>query len=155
MGWTFKYPYKFGPWYWFKTLAMLAPYWAQTDTNWGFKREAVNRFYCSDDGERTNCSYRMTSVDPKKWSSVYYRVYDNYKNTPGTKDMLLKASQDVHKYHDEPAFKNFKATWVLVVTWVRLYPNDWWVYDRTRESLYFESVSSLSSSSKLLKRSFA
>ena len=96
----------------------------------------------------------MTSVDPKKWSSVYYHVYDKYKNMPGTQDMLLKASQDAHKYQKEPAFKNFKATWVLVVTWVRLYPNDWWVYDRTRESLYFEAVSSLSNSSKLLKRTF-
>ena len=145
MEWAFKYPYKFGPWYWLEDIATLAPFWARTDTYWGFQRQDTYRYQCSIAGDQYNCSHKLLHVDPNKWSSVYYRVYDKYNNKRGTEEMLLKASQDVHKYHDEQRFKNFKATWVLVVTWVHVYPGDWYEYDWTSESLYFEDVSSLSS----------
>ena len=68
---------------------------------------------------------------------MYYQVYDTYSQEPKAENMLAKASEDVRKY--QAGFADFEATWVLVVTWVKLYPLDWYYYDR-KQDIYSDKV---------------
>ena len=139
--WPFSYPYKFGARYWLDGFAMIAPYWALTDTYWGFKRRDFYRFqyYYSPSEGRYTYTWTFHRVDPNRWSSVYYQVYDTYSQEPKAENMLAKASEDVRKYHGQAGFADFEATWVLVVTWVKLYPLDWYYYDR-KQDIYSDKV---------------
>ena len=53
-------------------------------------------------------------------SVVYYHVYDQYAKAD--KEVLNRANADVQRYQTNPSIPLFKARWMLVVTWVRLYP---------------------------------
>ena len=53
-------------------------------------------------------------------SVVYYHVYDQYAKAG--KEVLNRANADVQRYQTNPRIPLFKARWILVVTWVRLYP---------------------------------
>ena len=139
--WPFSYPYKFGARYWLDGFAMIAPYWALTDTYWSFKRRDFYRFqyYYSPSEGRYTYTWTFHRVDPNRWSSVYYQVYDTYSQEPKAENMLAKASEDIRKYHGQAGFADFEATWVLVVTWVKLYPLDWYYYDR-KQDIYSDKV---------------
>ena len=51
-------------------------------------------------------------------SKVYYQVYKESKES--SSDILNMATTDVKRH--ATGFANFKATWVLVVTWEKLCP---------------------------------
>ena len=53
-------------------------------------------------------------------SVVYYHVYDEYAKIG--KEVLNRANADVQRYQMNPRIPLFKARWILVVTWVRIYP---------------------------------
>ena len=73
---------------------MLAPYWSLTDTYDSFVRQSV--------------------------SKVFYHVYSD--SDPGSILMLKMASLDVRKLLSTPLPTDFKASWVLVITWENLRP---------------------------------
>ena len=56
-------------------------------------------------------------------SEVFYHIYDQSGDS-----VLEKASQDVRVYDKSGAFAKFRATWVLVVTWVKLCPFVYYPY---------------------------
>ena len=74
-------------------MAIIAPFWATTDTFFAFR---------------------------EGHSKVYYQVYSQTKES--SSEILKLASQDVKRYGDGDKFANFKASWVLVVTWYKLCP---------------------------------
>ena len=128
----FFWPYRFSNRYWFNDPSIFAVYWAKTDTTWAYKRQP----YIGPDGANI-------PVDPNKWSTVFYHTYyqfeDDYNSQ--TEDVLTRASEDVRNYAGG-AFSAFQATYVVVVTWVRLYP--FRGYDigspPRAENLYFSEV---------------
>jgi len=74
----------------------MAPFWARTNQYLAFKAGV---------------------------SKVYYHVYkQSRQNTFQTDKILTMASQHVQSYDYSGKFANFKATWVLVVTWVDICP---------------------------------
>ena len=94
--WSWWWPQKFGVYRWFRNMAIIAPFWATTDQYFAFKAGR---------------------------SKVSYQVYkQTMQNNVQTTDMLDMASQHVRLYDKSGKFANFNATWVLVVTWVKLCP---------------------------------
>ena len=83
-------------WYDIQGLAVLAPLWTESDYN-------------------------------HQDSKVLYQQYDSAQRY-GSQDrtqtdaMLSRASEDAVAYG---GFSSFKATWVLVVTWVNMHPRQW------------------------------
>ena len=88
-----RWPYKFGQRYWLRYYAMLAPYWSMVDCHSSF----IN--------------------GPSK---VFYHVYCDTKS--GSNAVLIKATNDVTRLYPRPLPTKFKASWVLVVTWLKLRP---------------------------------
>lgn len=82
---------------------MLFPFWSVVDRDYSF---------CSSDQD---CIF-----DYSNRSAVFYRVYTEGSNVPNASDILDRASQDVRNNTQEFGF--FSASWVLVVTWLRLRP---------------------------------
>ncbi|XP_068682562.1 uncharacterized protein [Montipora foliosa] len=85
-------PYNFGQRYWLRFSSMIAPYWTRTDLG----RSFIN--------------------GPSK---VFYHIYTG----PNDAEMLKNATSDVLQSESGsslPEGKTFNATWVLVVTWVKL-----------------------------------
>ena len=80
-------------------MAIIAPFWATTDTYFAFR-----------DGH----------------SKVYYQVYSQTKES--SSEILKRASQDVTRYDEGDKFANFAASWVLVVTWQKLCPYVYYPY---------------------------
>ena len=79
-------------------MAIIAPFWATTDTYSAFR-----------DGH----------------SKVYYQVHKpGYSYSSAA--ILSMASEHVQRYTGK--FKNFKASWVLVVTWEKLCPYVYYYY---------------------------
>jgi hypothetical protein len=74
---------------------MLAPYWALIDVYDSFTNDI---------------------------SKMYYHEYKEYDDNPSTLGILQRAVDDVNKYtKSKPLPTEFtKATYVLVVTWVKL-----------------------------------
>ena len=85
-------------------VAMVFPFWAKIDTV---------RSFCSNPQD---CSF---SYDNR--SAVLYQVYTD-DSANGT-DILDRANQEVRN-NSEPKFSSFSASWVLVVTWLRLRPEE-------------------------------
>ena len=79
-------------------MAIIAPFWATTDTYSAFR-----------DGH----------------SKVYYQVYKGDYNDRSAL-ILGMASEHVQRYTGK--FNNFEASWVLVVTWERLCPYVYYYY---------------------------
>jgi len=76
--------------------AIIAPFWARVNEDLAFKNGN---------------------------SKVYYQAYEQSSQGHPQKEKILSlASQHVRRYTTEEKFKNFTATWVLVVTWVNLCP---------------------------------
>ena len=85
-------------------MAIIAPFWGQTDEYMSFKASH---------------------------SKVYYHVYKQIRE--GTvqsqaSEVLSMASQHVQRYDNSEKFSNFEATWVLVVTWENLCPYVYYPY---------------------------
>ena len=105
---------------------MIAPYWADSDTYFAFRRHNYKRYDDTD-----------IKVDPLKWSTVYYNAYK--EGDGGAADAVLaNATRDVKNKFS--GLDDFEATWVFVVTWVNVYPYIEW--DPPQEDLYFPYVSS-------------
>jgi len=81
-------------------MAIIAPFWATTDTYSAFR-----------DGH----------------SKVYYQVYKR-GDIKSSQAILRMASEHVKRYTGK--FDNFEASWVLVVTWYRLCPYVYYYYYR-------------------------
>ena len=86
-------------------FAMLTPFWSKID---------YDQSFCS--------SSQDCGVNYVNRSVVYYQVYTQESQTQKATDILGKASAQVR--NNQPAFHDFSATWVLVVTWLRLRPED-------------------------------
>jgi len=97
--WSWWWPRKFGVYWWLRNMAIIAPFWATTDTYFAFR-----------DGH----------------SKVYYQVYSQTKES--SSEILKRASQDVTRYDEGDKFANFAASWVLVVTWQKLCPYVYYPY---------------------------
>ena len=78
----------------FRNNYILAPYWARISQA-GFAR-ANNA------------------------STVYYHMYSRFSQLD--KDVISRANYDVRRFQTNPSIPLFEAHWVLVVTWVRIYP---------------------------------
>jgi len=104
--WSVFWPRKFGVYRWFRNMAIMAPLWAATDPYLAFK---------------------------SGYSKVYHQVYRNTKNNSAQSSYILTtASKHVQLYEKSGNFRNFQASWVLVVTWKNLCP---YVYYRR---LYYD-----------------
>lgn len=92
--WDGDFPFK---------VSMLFPYWSSIDRLYSF---------CSSSDD---CLFNYANR-----SAVFYQVYTEGSNAPNASDILDRASQDVK--NNTQSFNSFSATWVLVVTWLRLRP---------------------------------
>lgn len=84
-------------------IAMFFPFWSVIDRDHSF---------CS--------SAQDCIVHYSNRSAVFYQVYTEGSNAPNASYILDRASQDVKNNTQEFGF--FSASWVLVVTWLRLRP---------------------------------
>ncbi|XP_078366622.1 mucin-like protein [Oculina patagonica] len=96
--WSWWWPRKFGVYYWLRNMAVIAPFWATTDTYLAFRANH---------------------------SKVYYQVYTPESNESSA-DILSMATEHVQRFTGN--FTNFEATWVLVVTWENLCPYVYYSY---------------------------
>ena len=92
-----RWPQKFGIYRWLRSNAFIAPFWARVE-------------------------HRAFNTGNSK---VYYHAYEqSNQNTDQTSNILRLASRHVQDYTNDEKFRNFEATWVLVVTWVNVCPYD-------------------------------
>lgn len=84
-------------------VPMLAPFWSKID---------IYGSFCSD--SQLDCVFGEVNR-----SAVFYQEYT--EDSPNASYILDRASQDVRNNSE---FSSFKASWVLVVTWVRLRPEE-------------------------------
>lgn len=55
---------------------------------------------------------------------VFFHVYISSAITLNhDKDVFYRANSDVQRYRTNPKMPMFRASWILVVTWVRIYPD--------------------------------
>jgi len=102
--WSWWWPQRFGVYRWFNNMAIIAPFWATADEYIAFKAG---------------------------YSKVYYHVYEQVRQTTVeslTSEVLTMASEHVQRYGKSGKFANFRATWVLVVTWENLCPYVYYLY---------------------------
>ena len=57
-------------------------------------------------------------------SKVFYHVYESDGASTGEEKVLKLASEHVREYENKQRFSTFNARWVLVVTWVDVFPFD-------------------------------
>ena len=85
-------------------VPMLFPFWSKID---------IYDSFCSSEQDCLS-----GDIDYKNRSAVFYQVYTEASY------ILDKASKDVRENSNDQKFQNFKASWVLVVTWLRLRPEE-------------------------------
>lgn len=57
-------------------------------------------------------------------SKVFYQVYNKYPmNSNNDRNIFKRANRDVQQYQTNPTIPLFEASWILVVTWVNIYPS--------------------------------
>ncbi|KAI8519983.1 hypothetical protein Bbelb_032400 [Branchiostoma belcheri] len=95
-----SWPTKFGSAWYMRSRAMIAPFWAYSDPS------SFSRF-----DEETLKSH------------IYYQVYKEGDGKIDTSAILSRASLDARNTPNTNVPSDFQATWVLVVTWIRLPPN--------------------------------
>lgn len=90
-------------------VPMLTPYWSRVD---------YFESFCAGPEDCSSIHYVNRSV-------VYYQNYTKDSQTQMAAYVLGNASEEVRN-HTRPseAFQGFSASWVLVVTWLRLRPED-------------------------------
>ena len=92
-----RWPQRFGVYRWLRSNAFIAPFWARVE----------------------HAAFNTGN------SKVYYHAYEqSNQNTDQTSNILRLASRHVQNYTNDEKFRNFEATWVLVVTWVNVCPYD-------------------------------
>ena len=92
-----RWPQRFGIYRWLRSNAFIAPFWARVE----------------------HAAFNTGN------SKVYYHAYEqSNENTDQTSNILGLASRHVQNYTNDEKFRNFEATWVLVVTWVNVCPYD-------------------------------
>ena len=83
----------------FRNSYIIAPYWAYINHN----------------------AFRVSG---SRQSAVYYHVYDrNAISSDHDRNVFNRADSDIQTYQTNPRIPLFKANWILVVTWVKIYPN--------------------------------
>ena len=88
-------------------IAMLTPYWSRVD---------YFESFCAGPEDCSSIHYVNRSV-------VYYQTYTKDSQTQMAAYILSNASEEVRN-HTSEAFQGFSASWVLVVTWLRLRPEE-------------------------------
>ena len=96
--WLIWWPQKFSSSMRFGKRELIAPYWSMVDVRSPFDKNSVNR------------------------SMVYYQEYHACNANNKTIQIINRVNSDVRTFQTNPSIANFSASWVLVVTWVRLYP---------------------------------
>ena len=91
-------------------VPMLFPFWSKID---------IYDSFCSS---KQDCL--SGDIDYENRSTVFYQVYTKDNNAMNASNILDKASEDVRENSNYQKFQNFKASWVLVVTWLRLRPEE-------------------------------
>ena len=90
------------------SVPMLFPYWSKID---------IYGSFCSNSSNPQDCFF-----DYVNRSAVFYQVYTEDSNEPNASYILDRASQEVMSRNMSQLFSSFSASWVLVVTWLRLRP---------------------------------
>lgn len=85
----------------FTKRELIAPYWSIVDVSSPFASNGTDR------------------------SVVYYHEYHLCNADNKTLQIIQRANSDVRRFQTNPSFPKFSASWVLVVTWVRLYPHSY------------------------------
>ena len=91
-------------------VPMLFPFWSKID---------IYDSFCSSEKDCLS-----GDIDYENRSAVFYQVYTKDNNAMNASYILDKASKDVRENSNDPEFQNFTASWVLVVTWLRLRPEE-------------------------------
>ena len=91
-------------------VPMLFPFWSKID---------IYDSFCSSEQDCPS-----DDIDYENRSAVFYQVYREDNNAMNASYILDKASKDVRENSNDPEFQNFTASWVLVVTWLRLRPEE-------------------------------
>ncbi|XP_078349351.1 mucin-like protein [Oculina patagonica] len=91
-------------------IPMLFPYWAKIDIHGSFCSNSLNP------SDPLDCKF-----DYVNRSSVFYQFYTENSNSPNASYILDRANQEVR---NNPQFSSFSASSVLVVTWLRLRPEE-------------------------------
>lgn len=91
-------------------VPMLFPFWSKID---------IYNSFCSNEQDCPS-----DDIDYENRSAVFYQVYREDNNAMNASYILDKASKDVRENSNDPEFQNFTASWVLVVTWLRLRPEE-------------------------------
>ena len=91
-------------------VPMLFPFWSKID---------IYDSFCSSEKDCLS-----GDIDYENRSAVFYQVYTDDNNAMHASYILDKASKDVRENSNDPEFQNFMASWVLVVTWLRLRPEE-------------------------------
>ena len=82
----------------FRSSFILAPYWA-------------------------DISHAAFGNQPAS-SKVFHQVYNKYSmNSNNDREVFKRANRDVQRYQTNPSIPLFEANWILVVTWVNIYPS--------------------------------
>ncbi|XP_078613336.1 uncharacterized protein LOC144882991 [Branchiostoma floridae x Branchiostoma japonicum] len=95
--WAPWVPYLFGSRRMYSDIAMIAPFWAMSDAS-----------SLSQDRQGTEHSH------------VYFHSYAEGDGQANTEEILNRAGDDANDY--DTSIPDFRPTWALVVTWVRLPP---------------------------------
>lgn len=91
-------------------VPMLFPFWSKID---------IYNSFCSNEQDCPS-----DDIDYENRSAVFYQVYREDNNAMNASYILDKASKDVRENSNDPEFQNFTASLVLVVTWLRLRPEE-------------------------------
>lgn len=66
-------------------------------------------------------------------SQLFYQVYSKdilgHVSSSHAREVFDRVNKDVQQYQTDPSIPNFDASWILKVTWVRLYPDTYPVVD--------------------------
>ncbi|XP_019640491.1 PREDICTED: uncharacterized protein LOC109482239 [Branchiostoma belcheri] len=96
--WAPWLPYLFGTRRAYNNIAMMAPFWAMSDAS----------------------SLSQDRTDVTEHSHIYFHSYAENDGQARTEEILSRAGEDANDY--DSSLPDFRPTWALVVTWVRLPP---------------------------------
>ena len=95
-----KFPQRFPGGTRFRRSFIIAPYWSENDLDQAFR------------------------LDDQRASQVFFQLYDrlNTASNPLQAQIISRATAAVRRFQKKPSFPKFVARYVLVVSWLRLYP---------------------------------
>lgn len=92
--------------------------------------------------------YPFQISDTSQASQLFYQIYS--KNILGdvssnhAREIFDRVNKDVQKYQTSPSIPNFNASWVLKVTWERLYPSTYPTVNLVRSVSFIKCKCNLS-----------